>query len=201
MRRILLLPSTPPPLLSLPLLLLLSSVPFSSAPRPLQRRCATHGTHVTRHTSHVTRHTSHLLGADFALLPLAAAKGMLQPPPARGPDTSRTFRSCQEYSSLASIHWPRHARAAKVCCSCALISLQANQVIARRHHNFDRMEEAEKRRLGKDSQQHHQQEREHTPAFSPLPPLAFRFMIPDWLRQFSQSMAARLLPRAFVNRR
>ena len=89
--------------------------------------------------------------------------------------------------------------------------VQANQIITKRHYNFDRMEAAERRRLGKDVQQqqqhqeleqqdhfhHHQQ----APALSPLPPLAFRFMVPEWLRQFSQSMAARLLPKAFVTRR
>jgi hypothetical protein len=68
------------------------------------------------------------------------------------------------------------------------------------------MEEAERRRIGKDVQlqeqeQEQEQHQHHAPALSPLPHLAFRFMIPDWLRHFSQSLAARLLPKAFVARR
>ncbi len=78
------------------------------------------------------------------------------------------------------------------------------------------MEETERRRLGKEvqrpqhqqDQQQQQQQQHHdlhqeldAPALSPLPPLAFRFMVPDWLRRFSQSIAARLLPKAFVMRR
>jgi hypothetical protein len=108
----------------------------------------------------------------------------------------------------------KHSFAPTFLSTCDLVSMlvQANQIISKRHYNFDRMEAAERRRLGKDvqqqqQQQQQQQELEHfhhhqqAPALSPLPPLAFRFMVPEWLRQFSQSMAARLLPKAFVTRR
>jgi hypothetical protein len=60
------------------------------------------------------------------------------------------------------------------------------------------MADAERRRLGKDLPKDQQQ---HPPsALSPLPSIAFRFMIPEWLRLHSRSMAARLLPKAFVAR-
>jgi hypothetical protein len=81
---------------------------------------------------------------------------------------------------------------------------QSNIIITKRLNNFHRMEKVEKKRIVKNAQQaqeHEGDQQQQSPALSPLPNLAFRFMIPNWLRRYSQSMAARLLPKTFISRR
>jgi hypothetical protein len=111
----------------------------------------------------------------------------------------RASRNFRDFFSLVNTHWPRYARPCFTIETPLVTRPQANQIIAKRHHNFDSMEASEKRRIGKDVPK--PQTQPHHPALSPLPHIAFRFMIPEWLRLHSHSMAARLLPKAFVARR
>lgn len=111
----------------------------------------------------------------------------------------RASRNFPDFFFLANTRWPKFERPCFAIATPLVTRPQANHIIAKRHHNFDSMEASEKRRIGKDVPK--PQTQPHHPALSPLPHIAFRFMIPEWLRLHSHSMAARLLPKAFVARR
>ena len=180
------------------LLLLLLFDLFSIAHHPLPHHCRTLGTlPCVFHVTHL-RLTS-LQGLDFGPLPLAAASSTPLLLPRRGPKVTRPSRNSLDFFSLVNTRWLRYVRPCFTTETSVFTRPQANQIIAKRHHNFDSMEVSEKRRIGKDVPK--PQTQTHHPALSPLPHIAFRFMIPEWLRLHSHSMAARLLPKAFVARR